>query len=82
MTAKEMFEELGYRYYKGNGIIRVDEVWKNSFGEIKSALVVEFDISEKWFRSKNLKFGRYIGVETYKAINKQIEELGWNNENN
>lgn len=80
MTAKEMFEELGYRYYKGSGVIRVDEVWKNGFGEIKSALVVEFDISEKWLHSRDLKFGRAIGVETYRAINKQIEELGWNNE--
>lgn len=80
ITAKEMFEKLGYRYYKGVGIIKVDEVWKNGFGEIVSSLVVEFDIREKWFKSRNLKFGRKIGVEIYKAINKQIEELGWDNE--
>lgn len=76
MTAKEMFEELGY--YK---------IEKNSKG-IKLTMVAYYNdetasVIEFW-TPKNIKIdiynNEYLTVEHIKAINKQIEELGWDNE--
>ena len=63
MTAKEMFEALGYAYYKSNNMILYE------ISEINYFL---FD------PGKEITVGDYgIDVATLKAINQQCKELGW-----
>ena len=77
MSAKEMFEELGYEqktsigviyYFKKIHIPKNDIVYNINF--ITDLINGEKEI----FISKN------IDMQELKAINKQIEELGWLNE--
>lgn len=82
MTAKEMFKKLGYKYNKEcyeyplkydkkrkiNSVYEVDE---DSFAFYQIDRVITI-----W------KDGRVITLEfdELQAINKQVEELGWNKE--
>lgn len=76
-TAKEMFEELGYSaldhsvtidYYKDELQIRF---WKTSKEiELFGGECKEFDLENFLYFNENYKL--------FIAINKQIEELGWN----
>lgn len=65
MTAKEMFEELGYEedfhiaYIKYHNSEEDKYIWFNKFSR---TVEIEFDID----------------MTLLKAINKQVEELGWN----
>lgn len=81
-TAKEMFEELGYyRCYNSATTLEY------CFGEKENYCVIRF-----WKHSKHIELfgGKCLGLDNYEfyendyklfvAINKQIEELGWNNE--
>lgn len=63
MTAKEMFEELGYTYYKSNNMIlyEISEINYFLFGPGKEITVGDYGID----------------VATLKAINQQCKELGW-----
>lgn len=62
-SAKEMFEELGYIYYKRN---------KRIFYEISEINYFIFS------PDKNITVGDYgIDVATLEAINQQCKELGW-----
>lgn len=62
-SAKEMFEELGYIYYKSN---------KRIFYEISEINYFIFS------PDKNITVGDYgIDVATLEAINQQCKELGW-----
>ena len=67
-SAKELFEELGY----------VINVWKSS--------IEYFNYDENkniWFNfdTKTVEIGVVdITIKELNAINKQVEELGWNNE--
>jgi hypothetical protein len=81
MTAKEMFEKLGYYYYVSRN--------KKSFGYLKKSVferdLIKFKITEKQIlKEKNITGDPAAGItlEELQAINKQVEELGWNNENN
>jgi hypothetical protein len=63
MTAKEMFEEAGYTYYKSKNMIlyEISEIDYFLFGP-----------------GKEITMGDYrIDVATLKAINQQCKELGW-----
>ena len=74
MTAKEMFEELGYKYEENNTEI----IYFNSFRSRFQYLIVFYkDIKtiEKFKYYNNVSVG--INVKELQAINKQIEELGW-----
>lgn len=63
MGAKEMFEELGYAYFKSNNMILCE------ISEI-NYLIFSPD--------KEITVGDYaIDVATLKAINQQCRELGW-----
>ena len=63
MTAKEMFEELGYTYYKSDNMILYE------ISEINYFL---------FSPNKEITVGDYgIDVATLKAINQQCKELGW-----
>lgn len=73
MTAKEMFEELGlFRKDMEDGTIRYADdicyttIWIKSINDVHINWLKMDKISQKYF------------VKLYKAINKQIEELGWN----
>ena len=83
MTAKEMFEKLGYFYDDKENKIVIFRTWYNGYNEMKHEEICRFvKINNSWtFRHKKeiiLKFNHGIDVELFKAINKQVEELGWN----
>ena len=74
MTAKEMFEELGYKVEDEKYVViikknmndwSVPELWEDIIFFVKLHKVVEFVDKIT------------INAKTVKAINKQIEELGW-----
>lgn len=67
MTAREMFEELGYecsKYYDRNIMIQYYDEEENQ---------IEFWIMEQEFSASNFS----LTVDEFKAIQKQMEELGW-----
>ena len=69
MSAKEMFEKLGYKYEFNNKYhIRYYNVKKDNY--------IWFDL-----QSKTLEISEYCNLKELQAISKQIEELGWNKEN-
>lgn len=80
MSAKEMFEELGYMYNEiPNGI---DYTYKCF---ISDTTHIRFNLINKSFAkytSSDSPFTpvvvEHISIEELQAINKQIEELGWN----
>lgn len=75
MTAKEMFEELGYTCEKSNGEV----ISYRYYTENKISYIHDIDFLldvEKYCTIEHL--GEvYISVELHKAITKQMEELGW-----
>ena len=93
MTAKEMFEELGYSQIKHNvfdeepkenEFITQDEPYISYIQENEQAIEeIEFRFYGKnvWFKGyrKDLKHivPAPINTKELQAINKQIEELGW-----
>ncbi len=79
-TAKEMFEELGYIQdgEDSNGIDYKKSISKDEY------YIFEFDIKQKMFskykkRNDTIR-DLFITFEEFKAIQKQIEELGWESE--
>lgn len=75
MTAKEMFKKLGYEYKNYAGYISYQKNINNTtyfiaFDNIKKN-ICKHQVSERYLS---------ITLKELKAINKQIEELGWNNE--
>lgn len=72
MTAKEMFEELGYISLTKNYIK----------GELKT-IVYKNEVNKDWikFYADKQQFiemsGNGIFVQELKAINQQVKELGW-----
>ncbi len=86
MSAKEMFKELGFEYQKGNNILNYHLEQNDSKG-VQMRFGISFNLDYKsyhtyaygWFENgepydSNLS----IDAKIHKAINKQIEELGWN----
>ena len=72
MKAKEMFEELGYKQNLQNDCIEYYvDCLDYPFGYYPYIL---FDLKKEWW-SSNLEG---TTTEEELAINKQIEELGWN----
>lgn len=77
MTAKEMFEELNASYFENELRITIEFYNKNS-GDYD---YIEFDKQCKTLSVSidqySLKKYRFDFKLLFKAINKQIEELGW-----
>ena len=80
MSAKEMFEKLGYIYKKCNSFI---EYTKNYLGQEKCITFwldikkIDFEFEhDDGYDWKYLAFESTI--EELQAINQQVEELGWN----
>lgn len=73
MSAKEMFKKIGYKEIENNaeeityeGKIKIND-WERELSSITF-----------WLNEKLLDFDNYIDVKLLQAINKQVEELGWN----
>lgn len=64
ISAKEMFEKLGYKQNAINGIIEYLKV-PDSY--------VEFYVNQQVYATGNVA----INMSLHKAINKQLEEWGW-----
>lgn len=86
MSAREMFEELGYECDEScDGILYskyIDSdrcgVEQHSISFDKVDKVIDKYVGEAGFSHRN--YIAYIYLDELKAINKQIEELGWDNE--
>lgn len=82
-TAKEMFEELGYEH----GLIDEESfIYTKDYSIFD--LCVAFDKAYKCYSLYKMSGGfpafscepfGFVDMEVNKAINKQVEELGWNN---
>ena len=89
MSAKEMFEELGYKEYSNDNLSL--SYRKKSKRERINYMVVfyfsdnSYQIFSQSYSSKLLKEKRYLPIyepyridkEMHKAINQQCKELGW-----
>lgn len=83
MGAKEKFEKLGYEYnYIDNKSINCEDVILYNHKELE--LVIQFNLFSKTvvYQTKNNmkeydKIAIFMTKELIKAINKQVEELGW-----
>lgn len=73
-SAKEMFEEQGYKLEKTPNIVWRKEEIDDSFYSYKK---VVFDLYNKTFYSEANFESDGIDMQLNKAIQKQIEELGW-----
>lgn len=67
MTAREMFEELGYRYSKSEMIIEYSH-FDNC---------IAFWIKQREFYAACGNESKDIDVDEFKAIQQQLKELGW-----
>lgn len=74
MTAREMFENLGYRRSTDIDVIKYSKKLDDTFYWIE----VMFDLLEKEIVLDDNGYEAYIiTCALLKAINKQCEELGW-----
>ena len=73
MSAKEMFEKLGYGDYFNNGL----RITYSNFD--KECKMIEFDLKKKeLILADDSEEIFLLSLEELQAINKQVEELGWN----
>lgn len=84
MTAKEMFEELGYKkedvinpftdeiYEHDYKYVKFDGTWLKEFLFNDSTKLLHFN-TELFDKTQNTM----LSPEEIKAMNKQVEELGW-----
>ena len=83
MTAKEMFEKLGYKYHRTPQGIVCQKSYTNSY-PCDEIIIYDnvFDFNNKEIRKSRIYLEKrtYINItlEELQAINKQVEELGWN----
>lgn len=83
MSAKEMFEELGYHEaYEHNNIITYHKEEHNPYILYGFEFVLNHEFISCYRKVGNkFNYGAVnLSLEELKAINKQIEELGWFNE--
>lgn len=75
MTAKDMFEKLGYEYF--NNELRI--TYQNYV--ISECKLIEFNLREKkmWLADDSEEVVE-LSYKEIKAINQQVNELGWNKE--
>lgn len=76
MTAKEMFEKLGFKQERCDSLFIDYVIYDN-----KNEYAICFRLSNKDIDIVNNTFNReydYLKMPILQAINKQVEELGWN----
>lgn len=72
-SAKEMFEDLGYDYF--NNGLRI--TYQNY--EISECKLIEFNLKKKkMLLADDSEEVVELNLKEIRAINKQVEELGWN----
>ena len=78
MTAKEMFEELGYKkcINAANLIEYIDDLGKTIRFD-KCYRSIEKFVTTNDYDDCHYTYG-YLSLRELKAINKQVEELEWN----
>ena len=80
-SAKEMFEDLGYKEVdEWHNIIHYEQIVDE---KLEQKHIIEFVLNHEFISMAN-KFGKFqygafngIDIELLQAINKQVEELGW-----
>ena len=78
MTAKEMFEKLGY--FEAS-MPNADEIVFNfKSSDIEDYRYIAFNKIDKYIEVDDYTDYFKLSLEELQAINKQVEELGWNNE--
>jgi hypothetical protein len=82
MNAKEMFKKLGYiELEKSNSYVVY-----NKFLAQEERYIIEFHNNDKTFSKYKNRYGNirdlFINFDEFKAIQKQIEELGWESDKN
>ena len=75
MTAKEMFEKLGYECFINKELEEIDYTKKDN-KEFIVFVHYRFDNSYVFYKQTDYEPGD-ITMEELQAINKQVEELGW-----
>ena len=80
MTAKELFEEYGLNYEEVKHHGKIEQIiYSNGY---KYSPIVIFTISNYSFKvCYDIDSASNIDTDLLQAINKQVEELGWNKEN-
>lgn len=71
--ADKMFEELGYNKVKEN------EIWIVYKGKAKD---IDFNKKYKYIEAEQGMSSQKITIQELQAINKKVEELGWNDKTN
>ena len=80
MSAKEMFETLGFCQKTNNSVYLIYKMFSiDKYTSEKVEIVITFKKHEKLVRIKKMnKTSAYnLNANEIKAINKQIEELEW-----
>ena len=78
MSAKEMFEELDFQWKETKDIIEYSKSSFKHFTFLAKEKITFY--KEDYFRYFHLDGIFQISEDLLQAINKQIEELGWNND--
>lgn len=83
MSAKEIFEELGYKLIEDSKSYLRYADYRDKDKKYMGGEMIDFDKKNKRFRltSKSCQGNthfKYGTMQELKTINKQIEELGWN----
>lgn len=73
MTAKEMFEALGYEFIESKELIRY-LIEGDADGNY---MAIEFWLNERAFSAQYNYEPKEVTMGEYKAIQRQIKELGW-----
>ena len=73
MTAKEMFEALGYEFIKSKELIRY-LIDGDADGDY---MAIEFWLNERTFSAQYNYEPKEVTISEYKAIQQQIKELDW-----
>lgn len=77
MSAKEMFEKLGFKCTSNDEQF----ISYSIFDDINRNYTIIFRLLDKDIHIiDNIGWYEYLKIDVLKAINKQVEELGWNNE--
>ena len=89
MTAKEMFEKLEYKCNEDDDYIEYITTWNDWFGKGVCEIAFDYNIKQieiycyidrknSLLSKKNENINVVFSIEELQAINKQVEELGWN----
>ena len=76
MSAKEMFEELGYEYKESYFNNKLNRIIITDDYKYSTHIIFAIENQSIIATLKNDQAG-WVSMKLLKAINKQVEELGW-----